>query len=161
MSGDYIYNEVQNIVKEYHSRDPFYLADCLGVNVHVDAIGSLKGLYTICDDEPHIILSNQLDEEEQILVVAHEIGHAVLHGGFVTEGNIFTELAFYDMTSKPEIEANTFAANLLVSDDSFISLACEGYTADCIAKMLSVTTDLLEIKISDMKKRGFPINLPA
>ena len=63
------------------------------------------------------------------------------------------------MTSKPEKEANLFAANFLITDEDVISLAEEQYTSEQTACILKIPHQLLLIKMEDMNKRGYGFNL--
>ena len=55
-----------------------------------------------------------LEENEMRLVMAHELGHAIMHRKvncyFIRNQTLL-------LNSKREIEANTFAMNLLLTDD--------------------------------------------
>lgn len=99
--------------KLYGTSDPFKLADHLGV---LYQIGSLKqeGHYMFLKNHRYIFLSNRLEDSELQLVMAHELGHALLDRKtncyFIRNKTLF-------LTSKIERRANLFAAHLLINDD--------------------------------------------
>ena len=64
------------------------------------------------------------------------------------------------MKSRPEMEANIFAANLLISDKEVMCYAEEGYTAEEMAKDLYVPYPLALVKINDMNSRGYELSIP-
>ncbi len=159
MSCSTIYNMVAQLSKRHRTTCPDELAQCLGINVRYDDLGSLKGLYTVIDDCRFILVNNQLEEEMQNVVIAHEIGHDQLHRQLAQNEN-FQEFSLFDMTSKPEKEANIFAANLLISDDDILENARCGYSTEDIAKILSVPHALLIIKMMNMNTRNYKFNIP-
>lgn len=63
-------------------------------------------------------------------------------------------------TTTPEIEANNFAAELLISDNDFLELATNDYTYEQIAKTLEVHTDLVLIKAQLLNGRGHKLKVP-
>ena len=63
----------------------------------------------------HIIyISDTLEDAEARFVCAHELGHAMLHGGY---NRIFLDAETLFVTSKFELAADRWAADLLLSDD--------------------------------------------
>lgn len=64
----------------------------------------------------------------------------------------------YDYTSKPEYEANIFAANLLVEDSKIVELAHD-YDLISIGSMLGINPNLITFKLASMKSRGYKTNL--
>lgn len=158
MAND-IYNLVKLLSKRHKTTCPSELAQCLNINVRYDDLGSLKGLYTVIDDCRFILVNSLLEDEMQNVVIAHEIGHDQLHRQIAANEN-FQEFSLFDMTSKPEKEANIFAANLLIDDDDVLENARCGYSTEEIAKILSVPHALLIIKMMNMNTRNYKFNIP-
>ncbi len=63
------------------------------------------------------------------------------------------------MTSKPEMEANIFAANMMISDDDVLDCVEMNYTTSQSASSLSVPHDMFLIKLKDMNDRGYDFHL--
>jgi len=63
-------------------------------------------------------------------------------------------------TSMPEIQANYFAAELLIPDDKFLELVAEEYTYSQLACTLGVNTELAIIKAQLLNSRGHNLNVP-
>ena len=65
-----------------------------------------------------------------------------------------------DMTSKPENEANTYAAHLLLDEGDITELAEDGYDVWQIANELGEMVEILLLKMYEMNRRGFNFNIP-
>ena len=97
----------------YDTSDPFEIADHLGV---LYQIGNCKqeGCYMFLKNHRYIFLSNQLKDQELNLVMAHELGHALLD----RKANCyFIRNKTLLLNSHIERRANLFAAYLLITDD--------------------------------------------
>lgn len=152
-----IFEFTQRLLKRYRTSNPFELADMLGIQISYKHFNSLKGMYFVVDRCAFITLSDTLDETMEKIVLFHEIGHHLLHRHLASKA--FQEFGLYDMSSKPEMEANIFAANMLIDDDELDSLARENYTSSQIARLLYVPHQMLLIKMQDMNSRGYDYNL--
>lgn len=97
----------------YGTSNPFELADRLGV---LYQIGNCKyeGCYMFLKNHRYIFLSNRLKDQELTLVMAHELGHALMD----RKANCyFIRNKTLLLNSKLERRANLFAAHLLITDD--------------------------------------------
>lgn len=159
MGSDRIYSLVRKTVREHHTSDPFSLAGSLGIDVDQADLGELKGFYIVYKTGRYIVINHHLDETMARLVLAHEIGHDLLHRDIAANGGM-GEKTFFDMTAKPEREANIFAAELLITDDDMKEMGEKGYTIEEAASELGVHTAVAMIKARSMQERGFDINVP-
>lgn len=157
MYSEKIYDFTQRIARRYRTRNPFELAKMLGIHIDYKPFTALKGMYYIVDRCAFITLSDKLDETMEKIVLFHEIGHHLLHRHLASKA--FQEFGLFDVASKPEMEANIFAANMLIDDDELDNLAEENYTSSQIANMLYVPHQMLLIKMKDMNNRGYNYNL--
>lgn len=66
----------------------------------------------------------------------------------------------YDMKTRPEYEANTFAAEILLEDSDIHELISYGYDMQQIAAELKTDINLVGIKISNMDIRGANYRIP-
>lgn len=89
----------------------------------------------------YIFLNQNLSEEELQLVMAHELGHAILHR---KENCYFIRNKTFLSTARIEKEANTFAAELLIPD----SLIYEnpGMTKSQIARLAGYDEKIMDFK---------------
>lgn len=102
---------VRNLVGKWGTRDPKVLCKYLKITVLYRDLGDIKGYYTKCLRRKFIFINENLDEFSQKIVLAHELGHALLHGKDI----IMMKTCF--ISSKDSIyerEANRFAAELLM-----------------------------------------------
>ncbi|MBE6854322.1 MAG: ImmA/IrrE family metallo-endopeptidase [Ruminococcus sp.] len=153
MTAERIFALTQEMIRRHSTTDPTELAQARGIDIEFADLGALKGLYTVFARCRYIVVNEQLSEQMQRLVIAHELGHDLLHAAFTN--HTFREFSLYDMTAGPEREANLFAANLLLPDDVVCVYASEGRTAAQIAQMLGVPEALVQLKLCDMNRRGF------
>ena len=112
--------DINTLVENHRTANPFVIADNLNINyLYVDFPSRLKGRIIVTNDgEPIILLNNSLkNSNEKYLVMAHELGHAVLHYNTSTPHLLSMK---YRYTSKIESEADEFASILMeqYSNDS-------------------------------------------
>ena len=100
---------VDNLTYTYGTSDPFRLCRYLGAIVVYVPLVRVNGFYQRYEDKDLIYINEDLTEEEQQLVCAHELGHLVLHNDI---NSIFLESTFF-VVNKYENEANTFAKYLI------------------------------------------------
>lgn len=77
--GEYIKNTVSKLFQTYKTKDPYTLASFLNIYVHELPFDGDLGMYTFIQKKKVIILSDKLDEFQKRFVLAHELGHAILH----------------------------------------------------------------------------------
>ena len=141
-----IKNIVNNLVKKYDTRNPYELCDFLYIPILYNNLGNIKGLFQNVQGSPVIHLNNSLSEDELKPVLAHELGHALLHKEFnVCFLNNYT----FCITDKYENEANKFAAHLLIEDkdlDTFSS-GYEYVTIEQLSKHFCVPEEFIMYKM--------------
>ena len=131
--------------KKYRTKDPFELADALGIEVQIGNIGSKSGCYMYLKRNKCIWLNDSLEQHEMIFVMAHELGHAILHP---RDNCYFIKHKTLLLNSRNEIEANKFAVEFLISDD----ILCEyfkyqGYTVEQASRILGYQKELIELRL--------------
>lgn len=90
-----------DLVKRFKTRDPFAIAEALGIEViFCDGFGPLKGMYRVVKRNRFIFINKDLDERMQRIVCAHELGHDQLHR-HLARGGVLHEFTLYDMKNKP------------------------------------------------------------
>ena len=110
---------VSKLVNRFRTRNPFLIAKRLDIQ---------------------ILLNNSLDENEQRLVMAHQLGHAVLHRKL---NYYFLRNKTYLKLNNYEREADTFAAYLLISADDIEQ--CN--TVEHLAALSGVPEDVAELRV--------------
>ncbi|WP_394137202.1 ImmA/IrrE family metallo-endopeptidase [Cytobacillus oceanisediminis] len=105
---------VKDLIYKYKTNDPFELAAFK--NIHViewELHHEIKGFYKYDKRNKYIVINSSLEKFQQKFICAHELGHSVLHPRMNTP--FLRENTFYS-TSRLEVEANTFAVELLIPD---------------------------------------------
>ena len=128
-------------VKKYNTRNPFELADYLGEKVQTGQLGENSGFYMFLKNHKCVFLNEDLEEHERTLVMAHELAHSIMHR---KENCYFIRNRTLMLTSKIEIEANTFAAELLIPDE--IIMDNPGLTKAQIACLAGYDERIMEFK---------------
>lgn len=108
----YICKAVNNLYKKYHTTDVYQLCDLMNINlIKCPLPAMIRGFYSNILGDSYIYTSENLDEQSREAVIAHELGHAVLHP---TVNSLFLSSYTNFAKSKFEYEADTFAAMLLL-----------------------------------------------
>ncbi|MDD4371899.1 MAG: ImmA/IrrE family metallo-endopeptidase [Anaerostipes sp.] len=139
-------NDIKNIVnyytKKFETRNPFEIAKAMGIVVQIGQLGSKCGAYMYLKRHRCIFLNEDLNEHEMELVMSHELAHAILHR---TENCYFIRNKTLLLTSKIECEANTFAMDLLISDDALVEY--QEFNLDQISVALGYDKKLISLKL--------------
>lgn len=132
----------------YDTNNPFDLCECLDIIILYDDLGDeLSGFFQRTPDGTEILhINNRLNEYERKYICSHELGHAILQPDLAISFFIENPLLLH---SKYEIEADSFAAELLLDDD--IIDRYEGFTIDQIAAAEKVPVRLVELKTKNEK----------
>lgn len=111
-----IRRRVRNLEKKYGTRNPYKLCKMLKINILYMDLGNIKGIYKKVITNKFIVINENLDDFCKEVVLAHELGHALLHHSKEIQALKDYDL-FPNFNSQLEIEANTFAAELLIDDN--------------------------------------------
>lgn len=134
---------VRQIIKKHKSNDPFQIAKEKNIIVLFEELGSTLGFYSSYKRIKFIHINNQLEEMIQRFVCAHELGHAVLHPRsntpFLRANTLFS-------VEKLEVEANTFAVELLLPDDVIAQYRDTDLTIYDVAEIHSIPRELAYLK---------------
>lgn len=159
MTIDYVVNQVEALVKKVGSRDPYVICNELDYKLHyMDLKQRLKAYYFYQSRINNIIIDENVIELFRPILIAHELGHGLLHREIAMMSG-FQELEVLEKRSdKPmEYEANLFAAELLLEDETVLTHLNE-YTFFETASMLNVPAALLDFKFAILKAKGYSIN---
>ncbi|MCU4771699.1 ImmA/IrrE family metallo-endopeptidase [Bacillus cereus] len=105
---------VMKIVKKHGTTNPFEIAKRKDIIVLFEDLGNTLGFYNTYKRFKFIHINNKINETTQQFVCAHELGHAVLHPKANTP---FLRNQTFFSVDRLEIEANTFAVELLLTDE--------------------------------------------
>ena len=154
-----LYRIGEKLVSAANSRDPFQIADALGIQIQmVRDFTVLKGVYMILSNVPWIFINDNLDEMMKRIVCAHEIGHHVLHQDLVRE-TVLQEFHMFARRNRPEYEANVVAAEILLPDREVLDLIYNfGYDAFQIAQCAGSDVNLVALKCDILVEKGYALN---
>lgn len=161
MGNNYIYTQVEKIIKKYRTRDPFKILEHMHVIVsEVSTFKNLKGFCFISCQTMYIQISSWLSDEEKRIVAAHELGHLILHKNQLKAAPM-TDNSLYNMKDNTEYEANLFAADLLLEDADIAELSHqEDMDYFGICSTLNVSPELMSFKLYSLTKRGQGYSMP-
>ncbi len=132
---------VNYYVRKFNTRNPYDLARHLNVEVQIGELGSRAGCYMFLKNHKCVFLNEDLEENEMRLVMAHELAHSIMHR---KENCYFIRNKTLLLTSKIEIEANTFAAELLIPDE--LIFENPGVPIDQIARIAGYCEEIMKFK---------------
>lgn len=136
-------NIVERTLQKYQTRSPYELADRLGVMISRCELGSIRGYYLKKYRIKQIVLNCNLNSTDEEFVLAHEIGHSILHPDHNTP---FLLENTYMSKSKYECEANKFAIELLVPDEIFRDNP--EYTMEQFSRLTGYAEELIRLRIN-------------
>lgn len=119
------------------------IAHRYNVKIIVKNLGDLPGAYYYLERKKFIFLNNDLTSIERRFVLAHELGHAILHR---TVNCFFLKKHTRLKTTIYEIEADQFAAEILLPEK--IPFEYTEYNYDQLAMMYEVPVDLIKLKFN-------------
>lgn len=137
-----IHARAKHLVERHGTRNPIHIADNIGIHVKYKTYSSFtKGYFIKIHRNKFIIVNSALNEFDKRIVLAHELGHAMLHNDkdvyFIKEQTLFP-------VGKLETQANKFAAELLIGDDEIR----KDWTINQMSCWLGVPEELIKYKIT-------------
>ena len=112
-----IKQKANSLARKYNSRNTLEIIKNLNVILVYYPLKDVRGFYQFFQRNNIIYIDDNLPENEQIIVCAHELGHMLLHKN---SNALFMDTRTHFVTTKYENEANTFAAELLIPDEIIV-----------------------------------------
>lgn len=103
----------QSLVAKYNTRNPFKIAEELGIIVVFAPLAELRGMRQHIKRRTIFYINSDLDEHQQSLVCGHELGHHFLHRGM---NRVFMDHETHMVPGRYEKEAHRFSVDLIYSD---------------------------------------------
>lgn len=153
-NADYIIQAAEKLVRKYGTRDPYELCGAMHIVLYrKDLKKKLKGFFFYHSRQKSIVVDSNVNAVLERILVAHELGHAVLHREAAMMRG-FQEMELFEGTAKPmEYEANLFAAELLLEDDEVLGHLRERTFFET-AMALRVPAALLDFKLAALRAKG-------
>lgn len=133
---------VNKLVRKYKTRDPFEMIKGMNVILVLYPLEGVRGFYQYFQRNNIIYIDETLSDHDKMFVLAHEIGHMILHK---KSNAIFMDTRTHFKTSRYETEANKFAMELLISDDSLSEY--NEYTIDQLSLVYGYHKKLIELRL--------------
>ncbi len=140
-------HKIRRLIRYYDrmmgTRDPVSIARQLNIGIAIVPLGEIAGNYKLLKRKRWIFVNEDISDSPLFrVVVAHELGHAVLHR---KENCAFIKNRTLLLTSGIEREANQFAAHLLITDDMLKEFS--GYTEDQFCDCTGYPKELIELRL--------------
>ena len=145
---EYIVHKIQRLIRYYErmtgSRDPVRIAGYANIRIAILPLGNIAGNYKLIKRKRWIFINDSIPIDSPMfkVVVAHELGHALLHR---KENCAFIKNKTLLLTSGIEREANEFAAYLLISDEMLQSYI--GYTQKQFCLCTGYPNELIKLRL--------------
>ena len=101
---------VKNLVEKYNTSNPYILCEKLNIEIRYFYYEDIKGFFRKVLRRKYIIINEKLDEYSQLVVLCHELGHAIYHS---SKNKLLMKINFLNYVPELEKEANEFAAELM------------------------------------------------
>ena len=107
--------KVLDLIIKYGTKNPFKLAKKLNIEILIEDLGEVRGLFKKILKRKFIFINSNLSDFDKLLVCAHELGHAILHSS--SDFQFLIDNTSLLRRSRLEDEANLFASYLLIPND--------------------------------------------
>lgn len=107
--------KVLDLIIKYGTKNPFKLAKKLNIEILIEDLGEVRGLFKKILKRKFIFINSNLSDFDKLLVCAHELGHAILHSS--SDFQFLIDNTSLLRKSRLEDEANLFASYLLIPND--------------------------------------------
>ena len=136
-----IRNLVQSLVRKYNTRNPFEILRQKNVILVYASLNGVRGFYQYFQRNHIIYIDENLSDSEKRFVCSHELGHMLLHK---KANALFMDTHTFFNTEKYEVEANTFAAELLIPDE--LIFEHPDMPADQLARLAGYNEKIMNFK---------------
>ncbi|MGG1607492.1 ImmA/IrrE family metallo-endopeptidase [Bacillus wiedmannii] len=131
------------IAEKHETTNPFEIARRKNIIVLFEDLGNTLGFYNTYKRFKFIHINNQIDGNIQRFVCAHELGHALLHPKANTP---FLRNKTFFSVDRLEIEANTFAIELLLPDEMISEYQDTNLSIQEIAEIYGIPESFARLK---------------
>ena len=140
-----IRGEVAYLKRYYKTENPFDIIRAKNILLLSEELGLVRGYYNLVLRQKQIHINCNLEGVQRQFTVTHELGHAVIHPKSNTP---FLLANTYQSVDKMELEANKFAVEFLISDDTLCEyLKYRECTIEQTARILGYQKELIELRL--------------
>ena len=138
---------VNKLIKKYKTNNIYELIRSLDISIFELPFDEEIGMYKFIKNNKVIIISEGLQEETKRFILAHELGHAILHR---KENCFYLKHNTLAKTNTYEVEANKFASELLINDNELKECSGNNFTIEQLACYFKVPSELIEFKFKSI-----------
>lgn len=140
-----IHNEVAYLKRYYKTENPFDIIRAKKILLLSEELGLISGYYNLVLRQKQIHLNCNLEGTQRIFTATHELGHAIMHPKANTP---FLLANTYQSVDRLEIEANKFAVEFLITDETLYEyFKYQEYTIEQVARVLGYKKELIELRL--------------
>ena len=149
---------VNKLIDRCGTRDPYKVAKELGINIIYRDFEKQRGAYKVILKNRFVFLKNGMHPVVEQIVLWHEIGHDVLHRQEAVAVGGFKEFNIFDMReNRMEYEANIFASQASLPDDTILEYIENGYDIQQIARAMCSDINLIALKVDTLIAQGYQL----
>lgn len=149
---------VNKLIDRCGTRDPYKVAKELGINVIYRNFDKQRGAYKVILKNRFVFLKNGMHPVVEQIVLWHEIGHDILHRQEAVAVGGFKEFNIFDMReNRMEYEANIFASQASLPDDTILEYIENGYDIQQIARAMCSDINLIALKVDTLIAQGYQL----
>ena len=149
---------VNRLIDRCGTRDPYKVAQELGIHILYRDFDKQRGAYKVILKNRFIFLKNIMHPVIERIVLWHEIGHDVLHRQEAVAAGGFQEFNIFEMReNRMEYEANTFAAQASLPDDTILEYIEQGFDIQQIARAMESDINLIAFKVDTLIAQGYQL----
>lgn len=137
-----IKKKADKLAKKFRTRNPFEIIQGLNVILVFAPLIDTRAFYQYFQRNNIIYIDENLSDMEKRFECAHEMGHMFLHK---KSNAIFMDSRTLLNTNQYEKEADTFAMDLLIGDDTLIEY--REYTTEQLSQILGYEQRLIELRV--------------
>lgn len=140
-----IRGEAAYLKRYYKTENPFEIIQAKKILLLNEELGLIRGYYNLVLRQKQIHINCNLKGVQKWFTATHELGHAIMHPKSNTP---FLLDNTYQSVDKLEIEANKFAVEFLISDDTLYEyLKYQECTVEQTARILGYEKELIELRL--------------
>lgn len=146
-----INHKIKRLVRYYTkllgTNNPIEIAKSLGIQIAYMPLGNALGHYQYINRTKWIFINEDVVDNEILhkIVMAHELGHALMH---VHENCCFMSSHTLLLTSKIEKEANIFTSYLIITDDMINEYS--EYTLEQFSLCTGINQSLIDLRMEGL-----------
>lgn len=133
---------VRHLIHRHQTRDPFELASLTDREIVIQPLVGVRGFYQYFMRNHIIYLDEALDDVSRKFVCAHELAHSFMHRDV---NAIYLDSRTFFTTRKYEIQADRFAADLLISDADVEEYVT--WPVDKLSQMWGIRGDAIKYRL--------------